>query len=359
VGAAAANPGASRLIRPERLRAGDTVAAVSLSWGGPGAHPYRYEAGKRQLEEEFGVRVVATRHALREPEWLHRNPEARAADLMEAFADRAVRGIVSTIGGEDSIRILPFVDLEVIRSNPKVFLGFSDTTVTHWACFRAGLVSFYGPSVMAGFGENCGMFPYLVESVRRTLFEAGPVGEVVPNPGGWTVEHLEWAEPRNQARRRALHPPEPWRWLQGSGVTRGHLFGGCLEVMEFLRGTAWWPAPDAWDGAILFVETSEEAPPPRTLARALRSYASMGILQRIAGLLLGRPGGGVPVEGFEVYEEAALGVVAGEAGLTELPIVTRMDFGHTDPVFVLPYGVAAEIDFDRRRFSILESGVVE
>jgi muramoyltetrapeptide carboxypeptidase LdcA involved in peptidoglycan recycling len=345
------------LIKPPMLRPGDRVTTVSLSWGGAGQFPHRYEAGKRQLQEEFGVEVVETRHALGDPAWLKRNPQARAEDLMEAFSDDSVRAIVSIIGGDDSIRLLPWIDPEVIRTHPKIFLGFSDTTVTHWACFRAGLVSFYGPSIMAGFAENAGMFPYMVESVRKTLFAAEPIGVVEPNRDGWTVEFLEWAEPEHQSRRRALNPVLPWRWLQGEGVAEGHLLGGCLEVVEFLRGTEVWPDASAWEGAILFLETSEEAPEPRVLARALRSYAAIGVLERLQGILLGRPGGGVAPERFAEYDEAVLGVVRDEQGMTSLPIVTCMDFGHTDPVFVLPLGARARIDCARREFRILESGV--
>ena len=345
--------------KPPKLRPGDKVAAISLSWGGPGAIPGRYAAGKKQLEDEFGLQVVETRHALREADWLKRNPQARAADLMEAFADPAIKAVISTIGGDDSIRILPYLDLDVLRAHPKIFMGFSDTTITHLACYRAGLVSFYGPSIMAGFGENGGLLPYLVDSVRRTLFSADAPGEVRPNRDGWTVEHLDWADPANQSRPRKLDPPVDWKFLQGQGVKRGRLLGGCIEVFDWLRGTPWWPAPEAFQGAILFLETSEDAPPPAVVEQTLRVYASLGILKNFSGMLFGRPGGGVPVEQFTEYEQAILQVVREEEGLGDLPVVTRMDFGHTDPVCVLPYGVLAEIDCSARRFSILESGVVD
>ena len=141
------------------LRPGSRIAALSLSWGGPGTIPYRYEIGKQQFEETFGVTVIETEHALRDADWLARNPKARADDLMAAFGDETIDGILSTIGGEDSIRTLPYLDLDLIRNNPKVFMGFSDTTISHAACFKAGIVSFYGPSFMAGFAENGGMFP--------------------------------------------------------------------------------------------------------------------------------------------------------------------------------------------------------
>ena len=127
-----------RLKKPPHLEPGDTVAAVSLSWGGPGTYPHRYQAGKRQFEEAFGVRVVETPHALRDAEWLARNPKARADDLMEAFSDPSVRAIISTIGGDDSVRILRHLDLDVLRDHPKLFVGYSDSTVTHFACLARG-----------------------------------------------------------------------------------------------------------------------------------------------------------------------------------------------------------------------------
>lgn len=342
------------LLKPPALQPGDTLAAVTLSWGGPGAIPGRYAAGKRQLEAEFGVRLVETRHALRDPAWIAANPEARASDLMEAFADPEIRGIVSTIGGDDSLRILPFLDLGVIRAHPKVFMGYSDTTVSLLACFAAGLVSFHGPAIMSGFAENGGMHRYLVDSVRRSVFSRAPIGEVSPNPAGWTVERLDWHDPALQTRARALQPAAPWRWLQGEGRVSGHLLGGCAEVLEMLKGTPTWPT--AWDGAILFLETSEEAPPVHYFRRWLRNFGAQGVLHRVAAILLGRPGGGVP--DHEVYDRALVGVVTGELGLSRLPIVAGMDFGHTDPFFVLPVGVRAELDCGARTFAIVESGVV-
>jgi len=346
-------------LKPKKLQPGDEVAAISMSWGGPGTFPHRYEAGKRQLQEAFGVTVVETPHALCSPEWLERNPRARADDLMEAFGDPSVKAIIATIGGDDSIRLLPYLDLEVMRSNPKIVMGYSDTTIAHMACFAAGLVSFYGPAIMAGFAENGGLFGYMTESVRRTLFSSAPIGPIEPNVEGWTVEHLAWEEPENQSRRRKLSASEGWTYLQGEGTRCGHLLGGCIEVLDWLRGTDVWPSAEVWQDAILFLETSEEAPSPSAVLRILRAFAALGILRGLSGILFGRPGGQVPPERFGEYDEAILQVVAEEEGLTELPIITGMDFGHTDPMFVLPYGVQAEINCDKRQFVILEGAVVD
>lgn len=345
------------MLKPSALKEGDTVATITLSWGGPGTFPHRYEAGKRQLEEVFGLNVIEAPNALRSPDWIYNNPKARADDLMWAFSDPNVKGIISTIGGEESVRILPYVDPTIITNNPKVFLGYSDTTVTHFACYKAGVTSFYGPSIMAGFAENCGMFPYVEQSVRKVLFEGQPQGVIEPNHDGWTVEHLNWAEPENQKIRRKLRPPTGPILLQGTGKAKGHLIGGCCEVMEMLKGTDYWPSREEWKGAILFLETSEETPDTTNFTRWIRNYGSQGILADINGIILARPGGQLPDSKIFQYDTALKKVVTDELGLKDLPILCQMDFGHTDPMFVIPYGVEAEIDCSNSSFSIIEGGV--
>lgn len=347
------------MLKPKKLQPGDTVAAISLSWGGPRTFPRRYETGKQQLQKEFDLNVIETSHALRDAEWLHKNPKARAEDLMNAFVDPSVKAIISTIGGDDSIRILPYLNLELIRSNPKIFMGYSDTTITHMACFKADLVSFYGPAIMLEFAENGGMFPYVIDSIRKSLFSSTTVGVIQPCTDGWTVERLEWGNPENQNRKRKLNPSTGWKFLQGNGIYQGRLLGGCLDVLEFLRGTNFWPDLTEWENSILFLETSEDAPPPSALKYALRSYASMGILKKLSGILFGRPGGDISPDRFIEYDEVLRQVVTEEEGLSDLPIITHMDFGHTAPMFILPYGVKTEIDCDNQQLKILESAVID
>ena len=347
------------MTKPKVLRPGSRIAAISLSWGGPGTIPYRHRIGKQQFEEEFGVTVVETAHALRDADWLARNPKARADDLMEAFTDGTIDGIISTIGGEDSIRTLPYLDLDLIRNNPKVFMGFSDTTISHAACFKAGLVSFYGPSFMAGFAENCGMFPYMVDSVRRTLFSTEPIGVIEPNFTGWTVEYLPWENPENQLVRRKLNPCTGWKFHQEEGVIEGQLFGGCVEVLDWLRGTDFFPAATDLQSAVLFLETSEDAPPPSFLTEFVRCLAAIGVLERLGGILLGRPGGGVDPNTFHEYDDALCKAVREEYGLNDILIVTNMDFGHTDPMFVIPMGMKVRIDSTKQEVAINGAAVIE
>ena len=130
------------------------------------------------------------------------------------------------------------------------------------------------------------------------------------------------------------------------------------EVLDWLRGTDFWPEKEAWENALVFLETSEEAPSPVIVKRILRAFAAAGVFEKAAGLLFGRPGGEVPPDQFTEYDQAIQEVLVNEQGLSSLPIITNMDFGHTDPMMVLPYALLIEIDCMERRIQVNENPVV-
>jgi muramoyltetrapeptide carboxypeptidase LdcA involved in peptidoglycan recycling len=347
---------AKMLIKPDRLKPGDIIAAVSLSLssGLTALVPHRYAAGKRQIEETFGLKVIEAPNALRDPEWIYRNPKARADDLHWALENDRVHAIVATIGGDESVRILPYVNLELIRGHPKVMVGFSDTTATLGTFLRAGVMSFYGPLVLCDLAENCGIHPFVENAVRSALFSGEPF-DFAPAES-WTEEFLDWRDLTNQSRRRNFVPSEGWFWLQGEGRVTCRLVGGCLDALEFLKGTPWWIPKELWDGAIFFAETSEEAPSPKTVGRWLRNYGSQGILQSISGMLLARPMNYAGEMTRILYGEIQR--VLAEFGRADLPVVANMDFGHTSPQMVVPIGGLAMIDPSAKRVAMLESAVM-
>lgn len=290
-------------------------------------------------------------NSLKVEECLYQNPQARAEDLMTAFKDEQIKGIIANIGGEDSIRLLPFIDFDVIRKNPKIFMGYSDVTISHLFCHKAGITSFYGPAILTDFAENVQMDPYTVEMVNRTLFSGEIIGEIQP-ANEWTSERLEWTE-ENKNLRRNMRKNSGYEVLQGTGVAQGFLIGGCIEVLEFAKGTDIWPEKEYWENSILFFETSEEYPDPNLIKYWLRNYAAQGILQKANGIIFGKP---QDEKYYEEYKEVIHQVMK-ELDLENLPVLYNMNFGHTEPKFILPYGAKAEVDCVKGTFKILENGV--
>lgn len=341
------------LKKPDRLSSGDRIATASFSWGGAGDPDirWRYQIGKKRLEE-FGLEVVELPHTLKGSEYVYNHPEERARDLMNAFRDPSIKGIFSCIGGDDSIRMLPYIDYEVIKNNPKIFLGYSDSTVTHFICYKAGVMSYYGPSILAEFAENVEAFDYTNHWVKRVLFSGEPIGQVGP-PSEWTSEYIPW-EKQNWTRKRKTAPHSGYELLQGEGIHKGKLLGGCMDVLEMLKGTVVWPAIDEWKDKLIFFETSEVKVSPDLFLGWLRNYAAQGILQDAKGLLFSKPYDDCY---YDEYKEAILSVVRDELKLTDLPILYNMSFGHTAPMSIIPLGAMAEMDCERKTFSILEAGV--
>lgn len=342
------------LIKPKMLREGDKVATISLSWGGAGEPDlkWRYEQGVERLEKVFGLEVVPMANSLKGSDYLYENPKARAEDLMNAFKDPTIKGIISNIGGSESIRLLPYIDFDVIRENPKVFIGYSDATITHLFCHKAGISSFYGPAILTDFAENVEMHDYTTKALQKTLFSTDVIGEIKPALE-WTSERLEW-KIENKYTQRKMHPNQGYEVLQGNETVQGRLIGGCIEVLEFAKGTTIWPEASYWKDSILFFETSEDTPEPVFIEYWLRNYGSQGILQQTKGIVFGKP---QHERYYDEYKEA-IGRILRELDLTDLPVFYNLNFGHTEPKFVLPYGAMAEMDCKNATFSILESSVV-
>jgi muramoyltetrapeptide carboxypeptidase LdcA involved in peptidoglycan recycling len=345
---------ASPFVRPPRLRPGDTVAVLSASWGGPHAYPHVFEAGLDALRVRFGLRVRTYPTTRMSANALAADPRARAADVEAAFADDGIRGIVASIGGDDSARLLRHLDPELVRAHPKVLLGYSDTTTLLVFAHQLGLVTFHGPAVMAGIAQLA-HFPAAEAHIRAVLFDPVPELDYRPYPA-WTDGYRDWDE-GHATEVDELRPHDGWRWLQGTGASTGRLFGGCFEVLEFLKGSRWWPTEAAWHDRVLFLETSEERPTVQAVQRWLFSYGVQGAFDRISALLVGRARGYDDDEKARL-DEAILDTVVGQFGATDLTIVTNMDFGHTDPQWVLPLGARVGLDAEQRTFRLLEPAVV-
>ena len=335
-------------MKPPRLQLGDTIGVVSPSWGAAGLFPHRLERGVAALRDMgFSVRLGA--HALDADSWVSSSAQHRAEDINDMVRDESIRMVLAAIGGDHSCQLLPHLDFAAIASQPKVFMGYSDITVLNIAIWaRTGLTTFNGPALITDFAEYPEMLSYSRRSFERSVMSAAPVGLVEPAIG-WTDETLDWSRKLDLTRPRKMQRSTGWRCVRG-GAAEGVLVGGCIESLQHLRGTPYWPD---LSGAILFIETSEAAPSPAEVDGVLSDYENMGVFDRLNGMLVGRP-----MRYSDPDRELLLEVVRERTEHCGFPVIGEMDFGHTCPQMVMPIGCRVTMNADRRQVSIEEGAVV-
>ena len=340
--------------KPNKLNKGDKIAIVSLSWGGLGDESiiHKYYIAKERLENDFGLEVITMPNALKGIEYIYEHPEARAKDLMDAFKDESIKGIICAIGGDDTIRLLPYIDYDVIKNNPKIFMGYSDTTVNHFMMYKAGLVSYYGPTIICEFGEYVKMFDYTKEAVENILFNDSKNYEIKSSEV-WSNEFVPWSEENKNILKKTLPEVHGYELLQGSGVVRGKILGGCIDVFPMMIGTDIWPTLEEWKDKILFLETSEEKPSPNLITYYLRNLGAQGIFNVIKGIIVGKP---QEEKYYEEYKEVYKKILK-EFNHEDLPVLYNINVGHAAPMGILPLGTEVQIDFDNKKIILTESAV--
>ncbi|WP_227355283.1 S66 family peptidase [Haladaptatus salinisoli] len=344
----------SEFVVPPALEPGDKVAVVAPGTSHAALFPHVYELGLERVRE-FGLEPVEFPTATRSPEWLYAHPEARAEDVMDAFADPEIGGVVAVIGGADQVRILPHLDADVLRENPTRFYGTSDNTNLQTVLWNEGIVSFYGGTLFTEFAVQGSMHDYTAEHLRRAMFEES-FGELRPAER-FTDEDLDWEDPENLDRHREMEPNPGWRWRGGSERVTGRTWGGSLEVVDLqLSVNRYLPDPDELDGTVLLLETSEELPSEFDVRWTLLGMGERGLLSRFSAVLVGRAKARSheverPPEEREAYRERQREAIADLVSEynPDAPVVFDLDFGHTAPVAPVPVGGEATVDPGRER----------
>jgi muramoyltetrapeptide carboxypeptidase LdcA involved in peptidoglycan recycling len=339
---------------PPKPARGDAVAVVSPSGRSPAAFPLPFELGLRRLRDELGLHAVeypTTRAAVA-------SPAERARDLHAAFADPEIKALIATIGGEDELRVLAHLDRELIAANPKPFFGYSDNTNLHLFLWSLGLVSYHGGAVMVQLGRAGSMHPLTRRSLEKALFTRESC-EVEP-ASGCSDEDVDWTDSATLEQEPPMFGSDPWSWHGPSSSVTGPAWGGSLEIVDFhLRVGRYLLDNEAYEGAILFLETSEELPPASYVYRVLMCMGERGLLQRFAAILWARP----KAWSFEqpnAEEEKARhiecqreAVLAAHAEYHPgVPLVFGVEFGHTDPQYVIPSGGEVVVDAAGKRLSV-------
>ena len=342
------------LIKVKKLQPGSRIAIISPSSGLPFLFPETYELGLKNLKEIFGFRIVEMSTARMSPEELYKNPKLRADDINRVFVDESIDGIITSIGGYESVRILKYLDIDVIKKNPKLIMGFSDATTFLSYLNYLGMVTFYGPSVMAGFAQLKYFPSQCIEHIKKILFSEHFPYRYFPYIR-WTNGYKEWSNKNTLGEcTEFFNNDAGWIFLQGNKSTQGRLWGGCIEVLEFIKSTDYWPDKTFWHERILFLETSEEKPSPNRVGCMLRNYGIQGILKKVKGVIFGRSKD-YSFKEKEELNKIILNVIRDEFDVCDIPVITGMDFGHTDPKLILPIGCMVNLDPVTKDITLMES----
>jgi muramoyltetrapeptide carboxypeptidase LdcA involved in peptidoglycan recycling len=337
---------------PPPVEPGDQVAVVAPASNGAAAVPHVYELGLERMRQVFDLDPVEYPTATKDAEWLQDHPEARARDLEDAFRDPDVAGVVANIGGHDQIRVLPHLDLDVLADNPTRFYGWSDNTHLALSLWNRGVVSYYGGSTLLEYAMDGAMFDHTVEYLGRALFDDA-LGEIAP-ADEFTDQAGDWGDPDALETPRETEPGDGWTWAGGEDAVAGRVWGGCLGSIQdrYVAGRD-LPDPAALDGAVLAIETSELVPHEGTVSGVLQGLGERGVLERFAGVLVGRPAARShdPMyqrdadwrsEFRDRQRDAVTDVLARYN--PDAPVVFDLEFGHTYPTTPIPIGGRVEID---------------
>lgn len=309
--------------KPQVLKPGDTIAVVVLSAPEAALNQDNFRAGISYLANK-GYKVLIAPNALNKKGYMVDEPNIQANDLAWAFSNPEVKSIFLSGGGYNANRLLPFIDYDLIRKNPKIIIGMSNMCVilnAIWA--RTKLVSFYGPSVIWNLGASEGIDSYSEPLLWKALSCPEPIGEI---------------------------PILTEREVISPGKASGLLIGGNLTSMESLLGTPYEPD---WTGAIFFWEDCFME--IHAIDMILTHFALSGVFNKILGMVVGRP---LEIKENEFSESLSLPeIIFDICGQYKIPILYNVDFGHNIEKATLPIGVKAEVDCNNKQIKILESGV--
>ncbi len=314
------------IIKPSRLKKGDLISVVSPA--SPPLDASKVHRGVRYFES-LGYRVTISKNVFNVNGYLAGSDDERAEDINQAFADKNVKAIICSRGGYGTPRILDKIDYEIIKRNPKIFVGYSDVTALQLAIFKkTGLVTFSGPMMAVEFGGEFDkkLDPFTEERFFDLVTSHKKIGNVKSN------KDFKLS-------------------FRGKKKSQGRLLGGNLSLIASILGTEY--IPDFGESVLLIEEVSEE---PYSIDRMLTQLRLAGVLSNVSALALGQFTNCAPEEPNKPYrtlEEILREDLfsSGKASVLNIP------YGHVPVKLTLPIGLLVSVDPIRKQFSIDEAAV--
>ncbi|MEJ2766135.1 S66 peptidase family protein [Photobacterium sp. MCCC 1A19761] len=327
------------VILPKPLKPGDKIGFFSPSSPATVFAPTRFKRAELFLRSkgfELQPGLLTGKH----DHYRSGSIQQRAEEFNALIRNPEVRCVMSTIGGSNSNALLPYLDYDALIRDPKIIIGYSDVTALLLGIYaRTGLITFYGPALVASFGELPPLVEETYQSFETILCQQSLLPFHYAMPQRWTDTKIDW-ETQTEPK-----PSQDNGWLyRGHGVVSGRLIGGNLNTMAGIWGSPYMP--EIVDGDILFLEDSLKG--IETVERAFCHLKTCGVFDRVSAIVLGK---------HELFDDKGTGrtpldvlieVLNGQA----LPILYGFDSCHTHPMLVTPLGVDAEIDFDAERICL-------
>lgn len=335
-----------KLIKPAPIKEGDTAYVISPS---AGIFPFAKERALRAKVnlEKLGLKVKIAPHAAKNSGYVSSGIEERIADIHAAFLDKDCSLIMASIGGNHANQLIGKLDYDLIRNNPKTFVGYSDNTVLHLAILsQTGLQTYYGPCLLNQFGEFPEVIHYTLEYFQKVVLEK-QYTRSIPSSETYTDEILDWFTARDitRPRKQILNTGYDW-WIEGSAT--GWALVGAIPSINHVMGSKFMPNPT---GAILFIDIPEgnsmhEGMSVADIDAWLTDLANAEVLSKLNGLVIGRP----YKYDKEQIEELKV-IILRIMSEYRIPVLFGADFGHTDPMISIPFGARVSISSDGNALS--------